>query len=1667
MADVVSAVAYQQLPTDTKTKITDLATKNGYDAIEYDWNGTIGSTDLLVNGKTADNNVTFTIGTDHSSRLCNFILSNIADDFKIEVIDKNSAGLTLPEVYQTDLYQFPTVEDSELAKLNSVSFIRKLINEGKLGRNKLIEIVKPTSVTNYANNNEFTISITNNSTTYTFTIIFKTNVTIDKTLATVTIPGASFTTTGSLNNSVLDNIFPIVQKTFSVLEKDSKNSFNSFKTENSSRIVVYNKQLLKYTQFLKGNQTAANYNTASGLSWVDTFSLRTETLPTASYDFITNPNSGDVLDLVTTMSLKAFSLPILVNIVGQDSNSAGDTSTVKNTIFNSCLVKPYLGTAKAVIDNNEIVIPETDGDGTYNYEKELKYPDLSDVLKSYSDTDTMGSVMTYTAEFTRDNYSLKVEPVEVSNKKTGKFKYIAHYPRATDGTSEDIVVSMNLTTTFKAYSYTETINVGTANASGSIIFNEGNQISIMKGESAEFTFKGTKAAKVEFNIDSDATDPTKALTGVTITATLDNTGTLPNELGEKYYMNFTGKGVVTADATATVTSYKMSYNLLNSDGSIIGTGSYTVNVSKPLPKPAITSATTLQINKDVKTKLTISATQITQVEIKEAPKLTTATISNQKHSKDKNDSETYDEYTFNITFTPKGNAGNEEMILVLSNDDKSVSKEVSIILNVYDPIHTSVEEWMRVLDYEAGHKVNFSYNEKNGYNLPAAFVTGGEEVASVLVAKYPVSQEAINANTDVEETLNNLSKPHRSRVRVYSDSKVEDNKKSEGGELHKIINPNALVKVLDNIKSGKLLNGNAHPVLNSAALDTMIANMLDAQFIYGVENNTNIDVSLKPLYPKDITNSTSENIVSLTGYKYNLIPVINRTTEHSYSTVDEKNDKLYSQGAIWNVGNKHYDVSNTSVVESTSETILGEMNSVAYDTLKRDKVIAFPIIPSDLNTHNGEANGIVDMFGAGIKVYSDLLYTYEDEVDKLKILDPYTTKVEYDAATYATRENNFVEIPYNANSFMANTDSVAYIGTNENKPDRLSTRSVFSNYSYNDFKYGYLMDSVGLPMDNSVMDYPNDITFKGNAGFSSVPNWQYGRSAYYVDYRQITDNGGTKGYFVTGSVGNGKLLFGNSDEIHNNQLDWAKLYPKDKNIFTGKDDIGLGKATAGNRSRILLHENVQYGINKKTGYTDDNLYYNNRLHFLIFDTDRIERNPLVNLKVNNKFIELEETKSTKLDVTTDGKLSIGDYDKNGINVDLDAMTVTGIKAGTYEFTISATDTNKDTATTKVYVKVDDLLAPTTLTADVYDVIGKTDDTVYIEVTTNATDISTIMTSAHATIETKERYTPADVTPTTFRIGIKLVAVTKPETSLLISATAPNSKTASLEIPIVIKQRIETKYEVLVKNFTVNTKAELQGQLNSDYLAKKLNLVSSGITIDNPRSVCIWSTQLAGQSWRVNSDYTFSIDFGNSTYSVYTINYEAQIDQEYEYDGIIPATKPAAKVENNRNNVVSGTINIYVLITDEATIKGAQLTSAITDDTVTGGVKYTKGIVAVRKPITTAEYSFSPANIGKVVSIEADPNESGKEYITIQMADVIENDTIFIFTMSTSYQGMSVEKINLTLNAKSNINGVPIFDQTSYTVDSGGTVTGTVTVSDHVTIRGILDPNIGEITFTKQ
>lgn len=1528
---LTEVVAYSQLPQDTKKYLDDLNTKYGYNDIILDWNGTPGSNDLLINGIPAsdkrfrsDTVPAFVIKTDKGSRLLNIILSNIANDFNITIKDKNPvldqddpnvvvSTITLPEVVETDLFQFPIISDADLAKLNTTSFFRKLNNEGVLGRNKLIEFVKPNDVNKYTDDDEILVSITNNQELIEFSVIFKTFANDISTMNNVTMPGTVKNTTDRLCNSYLDNIFPVPFNCFTNIEWlpifGYCNSFNKLKSYQAiasndlsiTRTVLVNKQLLNAVIYFRGDSTLDRFDDNGGLTWLDSFTFRTEKVS----------NDPTILNEATSMSLKAFSLPILVMVTDSYSRWNNNTNEAFPTILNTYLVKPYFGTLKAAISNNQIIIPDDENDtggGTWTWESELKYPDLTNIINSYSDTTSQSGMISYTTSDKDDSTSLEIVPITVDGNPTGKYKTVTHYVRDDENNNNE-TIPVNITGTFKTFTYTDIVTIGTSDSTGVIYFDQGNQISIMKGGSAEFTFRGTKAASVSFNTDNAS--------GIEFEVELDQKSTLPNELGDKFYSTFTGKAKVSATASATVGDFTINCQLLNSDGNVTATTTYTVKVTKPYANPRLESTRMLQVNKDVKTTLSVTCSQVFVVKIKEPDSLqyATAKITNVTHSDVLNDSETYDEYKFDIVFTPKGKAGNEKLVLILKDQD-AIEVEEELVLNVYNPIYDPVEKFMLRLDGLAGHEVKFSYNEKKGYIIPAAFINNGEEAAGLLVAKYPVSQEAISATT-VDETLNNLSKPYRSRARLYTGSKQKDNTGPEGGELHKLVMPHGIDNVLTNIKNSALLNNRAWVVANSAALDTMLANMSDASYIARLESgkfdyNPNYSIEMKPLDPNvDVNHAESDALVNIDNTGINLQLTIARSNDIIYTTVDEVKELLFSRGAIWDSGKVYYSVTSNGLVENVDEKIFGDINSPVFNTLDKTKTIAFPIIPSySLNTHNGEANGIVDSFGAGIKVYTDILYVNENGIDKIKILDPYTTRVDYELNT--DKEGSFVTIPFKENMFITNTDYVCYIGPNENDINSELSRSVFSNYSYDQFKSGYLMDSVGLPMDNIVIDYPDDTLFKGNAGYSSVPNYHYGRSAYYLDYKQIIANGGTKGYFVSGTVGNDKLLIGNRNEIHTDNLDWVNLYKNKKNIFDGKDSLNNGNMTAGNRTRVLLHENVLYGINKSKGFTDDNVYYNNRLHFFIYDLDRVDRNQLVNLKINNKFIELEETKSVVLDIVTDGTVEISSYDKEGIFIDQNTMKVTGLTPGQYEFTVYSKATGKDTASSRVYVKVKDLLPMTELKTDVTVIIGKTSDTKNITITTNATDISTVITSEHAKIVSKQNV--GGEAGNVFLVVIELLKATSPETSIIISCTADGSKTASVEIPIVISQRVPTKYEVLVKNFSVSNKAELQGTLNTNFLAKKLGLEKSGINLTDTKQLTIWSPQLAGQAWKVNNDYTFGIDFGNGNYNTYVINYEAQLDQEYEYNGIITADKPRATIYPNLNNTVSGTITISVLTT---------------------------------------------------------------------------------------------------------------------------------------------------------
>ena len=1560
MSNYIQAVNYSQLPQVTQNTLNSLNTKYGYQDFALDWNGTVGSNDLLINGIPATdkrysltNVPAFTISLENNTRIANFILSNIADDFQITIKDKyynnNIATydntypdppardpIVLPEVVITDLYQFPVISDDELQTLNTNTFIRKLVNGGVLGRNKLIELIRPKEVTQYKEGDEIIVSITNNNTLTEFSIIFKSSYhsdTADWQCMTVYPNGTVFNMGQYMNSSRLDNILPVPYKVFTVGE-DKEYPIASFEilrqrynnksdqSLNVTRTMLYNKQLLNLSVFyFKGEnyeKDPENFDKDLGLKWVNIFNLRSEKAPTTDHDFMNDykPSDGNDLSLVTSMSLKAFSFPLLIFITGSYSRWNNNTNDAYPTFLETMVVKPYLGTLRASISNNQILIPsepDDTGNGTYTWESELKYPDLSDITKVYSDTSYQPEYITYDVTSPNEFTSLAITPIEVDGVKTGKYKTVTHYEKE----NVDYVVATKLKGTYKNFSYTETINIGTSESSGDIIFPQGNQISLMKGKSSEFKFYGTKAAKVEF-VDNSGTS------GITIDAILDQTDPLPNEIGDKFYSNFTGKATVTVTDKSTVASHVLSCQLKNTDDSILGTTDYTVIVTAPLAEPDIVNGKVLQINKDVKTTLQVTCKDTFLVELVNADQLkyTEVKLGKVTHSDTTNDSNAYDEYSFKLSFTPKGNIGDENLIIRLSDQDKKVVVEKAIVLNVYDPIYSPIEKYINRLDGEAGHKVKFSYTEKKGYIVPAAFINNGEEVASILVPKYPLSQESVSGST-VNDTISNLSKPYRSRVRVYKNAKVKTNTGPEGGDLYKVIMPDALDNVMNNIKNSDLLNNRAYVVANSASLDTMLANMSDASFLAKMEstdlsNNSNFSLDFKPLNPdKDITNAGSDSLFKIDNQSYDIKLTISRTKDQTYTTVSEVKDVLYNQGAIWNTGRFNYTPTSNGMVELATEKILGEMQSAAYNTLDKTKTIAFPIISSySTNTHNGEANGIVDAFGSGIKVYSDILYENVNGEDIIKVLDPYITQVDYDINSYDTREDNFVKLEFKENMYLTNTSSVCYIGPNENKSDLATDRSVYSNYTYDKFKQGYLMDSVGLPMDNTVIDYPDDITFKGNAGYSTVPNYQYGRSAYYVDYKHITNNGGTKGYFVSGTVGNDRLIFGNRDEIHTDPQDWVNLYSGKRNIIDSQDEFGKGSMTAGNRTRVLLNEDTLYGINKNKGYTDDNIYYNNRLHFFIYDKDRVDRPALTKLDIKERFIEVEESKSVTLDIVTDGTLEYGTYDKKSLYVDQNTNKITGLVPGDYELDLTAKATGKDPITKRLYIRVIDLLPVTYLSTDITDIIGKTDDTKYVAVTTNANDISTVVTSEHAEIVNKSQVASSDdgTGNNIFSFGVLLKKPTQPETSIIISATADSSKTTAIEIPIVITQRVPTKYEILVKNFSVSTKAELQGTLNSNYLAKKLGLDESGINLTSPRQICIWSQQLAGQAWKVNSDYTFGIDFGSANYNTYIINYEAQLDQEYEFTGFIPATKPNGNVSPNLNSTISGTITISVLTT---------------------------------------------------------------------------------------------------------------------------------------------------------
>lgn len=1157
----------------------------------------------------------------------------------------------------------------------------------------------------------------------------------------------------------------------------------------------------------------------------------------------------------TDITKENFYIPMLVMVRDENDNIVSHKLI---WFFRQCLVltskwkKPY---KEFRIDSKDT------GGGTFQYELLSYTPDFLAYDNAYytwcKDNNVNTNLLYNILNLTGDGDKVSVS--QVTSNITNGYKASANL-KFTGNVDTDLNLKLTINN-LADITDLQTITVGFLNDNTELTLPSGETIEITKDNLMEYSYSVRNAAKATLTYKGNAKDVKPNVNLVVDTIYEMN---LPFD-NSKVYPFLDGRiEIDTKVNKLQLQDYIYTLTFLDCEDTELFSKDITVKVARPRANPTIDlTATTIHIDKTKAQTIKVKGTEIHTATIDASSDLSLVdvTIKNIKKPANVNDKGVYATYNFDLVFTPKGTSGGNRLILKLADDTNNVVKTLSFDIDIYSVIYEPSKPNPDDTDIVKGLNVDISYTEKKGYYLPLVFINNGEELNGVLVAKYPLSQSAY-------DNTKNISKPNLERLTYSSVNKIKDLTTDEKGELHRIANPDSVVPVLNSIVNSTMLNNHAWPVANSAMLDTMLANLRDAHYLASV----------------------SKNNYSLTWGD------TSSTTTSGFNRAPSEILEPINNGGKWK-----YQASNDTI--NTSDYVYGvETNVTGYQS---ENDYFLPLIPaSTTNTHTGEKNGIVEAFGVGIKAYTDVLYKSGTNKELL-ILDPYQCNVEYttDYTDTVFKDTKvYTSITYKKDQFITNTSTIMEIGVNDFGKNKHAM--VFSGLDYLDNKEASLMDNVGLPFDNSVKDYDQIDTYVGCAGYRPVSqstDHSLGKSTYWID----TDKADTKGYFISGSFTNSKLL----------KYDDTFTPTADEHIINlyGKDTI-LTNSTAGYRSRVMLNANTAYGINREDPTKNDSTIFHNRIHFLIYDKDKLDRLIPTRLILSKKFIEVEMDSTYTLDIDTDAidaNLRAYDVDTEYISFDLRTKIITPKKIGKTKFYISAAKGSGYSTTRKwVYVKVKPKVEATYLYTDTIAIQDKLGGTTTITVQSNA---STLVFRTNNTTQVKTKIVGSIQDPNT-KVYTHTVNVTVGNLTgsytLTISATNTDMSTTSKTIPVTIEDRPATVYTI-TNHVIEATRDEIKGSINSTYLSRLL--LYTGSNIDNVKSLALWSTELAGKVYKVNEDdYSFGIDFGSVDYTNYTLYYKAQIGQEFDMGNTIQGTEPRALQVDNLNTVVKGTIIIRIV-----------------------------------------------------------------------------------------------------------------------------------------------------------
>lgn len=697
--------------------------------------------------------------------------------------------------------------------------------------------------------------------------------------------------------------------------------------------------------------------------------------------------------------------------------------------------------------------------------------------------------------------------------------------------------------------------------------------------------------------------------------------------GSKVYPEIFGSVITTPPFNILDGIYEFKFNVYNSDNVLIKEMNFELPVRRPIAEPHFNNILdTYYVDIDREKSITLTCNNTHSIEIDpNSVDGYLAAINNVTHSDDVNDTGTYNDYQLDLLIS-SDTIGKKSITLICRDEDLLDIGRFNINLEFYTSKYVSNNPNPKSNDIAKGLIVKTSYTEKRGYGVPTAFINNGEELAGILIGKYPIPQESI-INVREGMLYTDLSKPNYHLLSHVPDNVIGPNDSEEGGEIVKVINQSWYRTVLENVVNNETLSDYTYPIINSVYLDTMLSYIKDSN-VLAIYNKYH------KLYGLPFTSDSEDE------YSYGI-------SSGLYSTMNTGKEWRYR------IGNK---------------TIKSEKYKELDQFIDSRDDYELPIIEDNIfNSHSGTLAGIMGI-GLGLKVYSDVKITNDlSGTLRLYCVDPNLVRNDYDNTPENELDTKFKEIEFPNGKFLSNV-TFGYIGPNDYTQGR--KHYTYSNELYKDDKFANLMDNMGIPMNNLVYDYKTNNAFPGMSGVSIVRTNRYSGSTYCMDFDKIKEEGtgylANGGWYLTltddGYNYNG-FSIKNPEYTEHSVMKYDKEHPStlEDHFYKRYEDV-INKQGIGIQSRWLIDDSVVYNINKNANKVNDQMIFNNRIQFCIFDLDKINRFKPTKFELLTKYIMIKVGEVFNIEFEADSQPEVVTQPDNTI-VKFDRNVLTGLNPG--------------------------------------------------------------------------------------------------------------------------------------------------------------------------------------------------------------------------------------------------------------------------------------------------------------------------------------------------------------------------------------------------------------------